>query len=131
MPRELYLVSSRAMTLTDLVEAGSQVDGSLVLRALKEGAALQLVDTDDVAVVTVDVSRQVFDTVDVEAVLGRPAPGGGSSPLDLAGRSEAGGELWWTGATAPWGPAGETGVRVVDELSVLLGASALLVEDGR
>ena len=108
MPREFSLVSSRPSTLADLVEAAGEVDGSLALRFLDEGSSLQLVDADDVAVLTIDQSREVHATVDLELIIG-PLP-------FVAG-------CWWTSATAPWGAAGAAGVRVVDELSVLLGAT--------
>ena len=113
MPRDLYLVSPRPMTLADLVEAAGEVDGSLALRVLDAGASLQLVGAEDVAVLTIDASREIHDPTDVAAVTGqRPADG----------------QRWWTAATTPWGPEGTPGVHVVDELSVLIGAS--LVDTG-
>ena len=101
------------MTLADLVEAGAEVDGSLALRVLDEGGSLQLIDTDDVAVLTIDASREVHDGTDAATLIG-------PLPEDHA--------HWWTSATSPWGPAGLAGVRVVDELSVLIGATVVVTD---
>jgi len=115
MPREIYLVSRDPMTLPVLVEAAVGVEGSLVPRLINGGAAIQLVDLADVAVLTLDTSRLIRDTVDLERITG---------PLPTAG------EVWWTEATAPWTPAGETGVAVARALASLLQARCT-VEDGR
>ena len=114
MPREISLVSVEPLTLTVLVEAAAQVDGTLVPRLLGHGAAIQLVDTDDLAVITVDTSRLVRDSYDVERVVG---------PLPFDG------DVWWTEATAPWGRAGEPGVAVARAAAQLL-AAVIRVEDG-
>ncbi len=114
MPREMYLVSTEPMTMAALVEAAAAVDGQLVPRVLWGGAAIQLVDTADVAVVTVEASRQVEVPYGVELMVGR---------LPLTG------PVWWTEATAPWGPAGAAGVRIVRGLGDRLGAR-VQVEEG-
>jgi hypothetical protein len=114
MPREIYLVSREPLTLEALVAAGVQVDGELVPRGLFDGNATQLLDLDDVAVLTVENSRLLQDTADLERIVG---------PLPLTG------DAWWTEATAPWGPAGETGVRIAYVLGELLGAR-VQVEEG-
>jgi hypothetical protein len=114
MPREIYLVSRDPMTLPELVEAAVAVDGTLVPRLLNEGAAIQLVDLDDVAVITLDSSRLIRDTTDLERITG---------PLPAIT------EVWWTEATAPWGRAGEPGVAVARVLAERLGAR-ISVEDG-
>lgn len=114
MPREIYLVSTEPMTMPALVEAAAAVDGQLVPRALWGGAAVQLVDAADVAVVTVELSRQIEVPYGVELLVGR---------LPLTG------PVWWTEATAPWGPAGEPGVRILRVLGELMGAR-VQVEEG-
>lgn len=114
MPREIYLVSREPMTLPELVEAAVEVDRSLVPRLLNEGAAIQLVDLDDVAVITLDSSRLIRDTADLERITG-PLP--------------ATADVWWTEATAPWGRAGEPGVAIARALAARLGAR-IRVEDG-
>jgi hypothetical protein len=114
MPREIYLVSRDPLTLPVLLEASAQVDGILVPRLLNEGVALQLVDLDDVAVITLDNSRLLAESGDVERITG-PLPGSG--------------ELWWTEATAPWGRAGESGVRIARAIGELLGGR-VQVEEG-
>lgn len=115
MPREMYLVSTEPMTMPALVEAAVAVDGQLVPRALFDGAALQLVDTDDIAVITLELSRLIEDPFQLELIVGR---------LPLTG------PVWWTEASAPWGPSGEAGVRVAQALGERLGAR-LLVEESR
>ena len=115
MPREISLVSPEPVTTAVLVEAAAGVDGALVPRLLFGGWAVQLVDTRDVAVLTIELSRLVEDPFDIERLTG---------PLAHPGPA------WWTEATAPWGPAGEPGVRIAQALSELLGAR-LLVADGR
>jgi hypothetical protein len=114
MPREIYLVSTEPMTMAALVEAAVAVDGQLVPRVLFDGAAIQLVDVDDVAVITLELSRRIEDPYQLELLVGR---------LPLTGA------VWWTEATAPWGRAGEAGVRVARELGDRLGAR-VSVEDG-
>lgn len=120
MPREMSLTSTRPLTLETLVAAGAAVDGSLVPRSLFEGWALQLVRAEPgepaVAVLTVELSRQIADRGDLERLTG-PVP------------IPVGAEVWFTEATAPWGPAGETGVAIVRQLGALLGAR-VIVEDG-
>lgn len=115
MPREITLVSTAPVTTALLVDAAVGVDGALVPRLLHGGWATQLVDTADVAVLTLELSRRVDDVADVERLIG---------PLPTAG------PLWWTEATAPWGPAGEPGVAIARALGELLGAR-VLVADGR
>ena len=115
MPRDMFLVSTEPMTMPALVEAAVAVDGLLVPRVLFDGGAIQLVDTDDVAVITLELSRRIADPYQVELLVGR---------LPLTG------SVWWTEATAPWGPAGEAGVRVGRELAERLGAR-ITIEDGR
>jgi len=114
MPREMYLVSTEPMTMPALVEAATAVDGQLVPRVLFEGAAIQLVDTADVAVITLELSRLIEDPCQLELMVGR---------LPLTGA------VWWIEASAPWGPAGEIGVRIARELGERLGAR-VQVEEG-
>ena len=88
MPRDISLVSTEPLTMPALVEAAVAVDGQLVPRVLFDGAAIQLVDSDDVAVITLELSRLIEDPYQVELIVGR---------LPLTG------PVWWTEATAPWG----------------------------
>ena len=116
MPREMSLTSGRPLDLPTLVEAGSALDGTLAPRTLFGGWAIQLVDLADVAVLTVELSRQLSDGWDLEQLTGGPAP------------SHA--ELWFTEATAPWGPAGEPGVQIMQRLGELMDGR-VIVEEGR
>ena len=111
MPREISLVSDEPVTTDLIVDAAAGVDGQLVPRLLFGGWAMQLVDVDDVPVLTIELSRQVDDTYDVERLTG---------PLSRLG------PFWWTEATAPWGPAGEPGVRIARALGELLDARVLV-----
>lgn len=118
MPREMYVLSKRAVDFEALVVAGAHVDDQLALRTLYEGAAWQLVDRDDVAVLTISSSRELKPATDAARVT-RGLPGAGAEV-----------DLWWTEATAPWGAAGEHGVAIVQALAGLIDGQ-VRVEDGR
>jgi hypothetical protein len=115
MPRELYLVTPTPVSVESLVAAAAVVDDQLGVRALYGGAALQLVDHADVAVLTIENSRLLQDGIDAAAVTSR---------LDLGD-----GGIWWTEAVAPWGSDGEVGVQVATGIARVLGGQ-LRVEDG-
>jgi hypothetical protein len=115
MPRELYLVTPTPVNIEALVAAAAVVDDQLGMRALYGGAALQLVDDNDVAVLTIENSRLLQDSLDAKIL---------TSGLDLGG-----GELWWTEAVCPWGASGEPGVAVAAGIARVLGGQ-LKVEDG-
>jgi hypothetical protein len=116
MPRELYLITPSPVRIESLVAAAAVVDDQLGVRALYGGAALQLVDDADVAVLTIENSRLLTDAVDAAAL---------TSGLDLADRGQA----WWTEAVAPWGSDGEAGVRIAAGIARVL-EGQLRVEDG-
>jgi hypothetical protein len=116
MPRELYLVTPAPVSIESFVAAAAVVDDQLGVRALYGGAALQLVDHVDIAVLTIENSRLLQDRIDATAM---------TSGLDLGD----GDEVWWTEAVAPWGSDGEAGVRVAAGIARLLGGQ-LRVEDG-
>ena len=61
MPRELYLVTPAPVSIESLVAAAAVVDDQLGVRALYGGAALQLVDDADVAVLTIENPRLLQD----------------------------------------------------------------------
>ncbi len=115
MPRELYLVTQSPVSIEALVAAAAVVDDQLGVRALYGGAALQLVDDAEVAVLTIENSRLLQDTIDAAAVTSR-----------LGFRDT---EMWWTEAVVPWGAEGEPGVEVVAGIARVLGGQ-LLLEDG-
>jgi hypothetical protein len=115
MPRELYLVTPTPVSIEALVAAAAVVDDQLGVRALYGGAALQLVDDSDIAVLTIENSRLLQDCLDAELV---------TSGLDLGGA-----DVWWTEAVAPWGGAGEPGVQAAAGIARVLGGQ-LKVEDG-
>ena len=107
MPREIALVSTEPVDLTDVLAAAVGVDYRLGPREILGGWVLQLVDRDDLAVLTVEQSRRLDQTRDVARILGGEVPPGA---------------VWWTEASAPWGQAGEVGVRVARALAHRLSA---------
>ena len=115
MPRELYLVTPAPVSIEALVAAAAVVDDQLGVRALYGGAALQLVDDAEVAVLTIENSRLLQDPLDAASVAPRVELGDG--------------EIWWTEAVAPWGSEGESGVEVAAGIARVLGGQ-LRVEDG-
>ena len=115
MPREAYLVSAVPVDLEAVIRAAAEVDDTLGLRGLYDGAVLQLVGDDDRAVLTVESSRRLDDLADVARVTRGLTP-----PDDAA---------WWTEAMVPWGAVGDPGVAVLEALTDRLGG-ALKVEDG-
>jgi hypothetical protein len=117
MPREFYLLTPTPVTMEGLVVAGVQVDDQLAVRALLGGAALQLVDDHDIAVLTIENSRLLNELSDALRV---------TRGLDRQG----GGDLWWTEAVAPWSEAGKVGEAVARMLARLL-RGTIQVEDGR
>jgi hypothetical protein len=115
MPRDLYLVTPTPVSIESLVAAAAVVDDQLGVRAVYGGAALQLVDLAEVAVLTIENSRLLQDTVDATWV---------TSDLQLGD-----GEVWWTEAIAPWGSDGEPSVEVAAGIARIL-SGQLRVEDG-
>jgi hypothetical protein len=115
MPRELYLVTPAPVNIESLVVAAAVVDDQLGGRALYGGAALQLVDDAEVAVLTIENSRLLQDPVDAS--------------LATTGLQFGAAEVWWTEAVTPWGSDGEAGVEVAVGIARVLGGQ-LRVEDG-
>jgi hypothetical protein len=115
MPRELYLTTPSPVNIESLVVAAAVVDDQLGVRALYSGAALQLVDHAEVAVLTIENSRLLQDGLDASAMV---------AGLDLGD-----GPIWWTEAVAPWGSEGDAGVQVAAGIARVLGGR-LRVEDG-
>jgi hypothetical protein len=115
MPRELYLVTPTPVSIESFVAAAAVVDDQLGVRALYGGAALQLVDLAEVAVLTVENSRLLQITVDAAWL---------TSDLQLGDD-----EVWWTEAIVPWGSDGEAGVEVALGIARILGGQ-LRIEDG-
>jgi hypothetical protein len=115
MPRELHLITPAPVSIEALVAAAAVVDDHLGVRALYGGAALQLVDGADVAVLTIENSRLLQHPHDAAQV---------TLGLDLGSD-----EVWWTEAVTPWGADGEPGVEVAAGITRVLGGQ-VRVEDG-
>ena len=116
MPREIYLVTPQAVDFEAVVRAAAEVDESLLLRGLYGGAALQLVGSDDQAVLTCDSSRLLADVADARRV---------TRGMELPDARD----VWWTEAFVPWGAAGDAGVAVMVGVVRRLGGQ-VKVEDG-
>ncbi len=115
MPREVMLVSPTPLTMRDIAAAGAERDPNLGVRAIADGNAVQLVDEQGVAVLTIENSRRIDDSGDIERLLG-------SAPVVPPGS-------WWIDAIAPWGTAGARGVAFAQHLATELGAT-IWIEDG-
>jgi hypothetical protein len=115
MPRELYLVTPAPVSIESLVAAAAVVDDQLGVRALYGGAALQLVDDADLAVLTIENPRLLQDPLDAGLV--------------TTGLEVGAAEVWWTEAVTPWGSDGQVGVEVAAGIARVLGGQ-LRVEDG-
>ena len=115
MPREIYLVTPAPVSIESLVAAAAVVDDQLGVRALYGGAALQLVDDADLAVLTIENPRLLQDPLDASLV--------------TTGLEFGAAEVWWTEAVTPWGSDGQAGVAVAAGIARVLGGQ-LRVEDG-
>lgn len=114
MPREISLVTRDRLGLDVVLAVAASVDDRLVPRAVLGGWAVQLVDPDGIAVLTVEQSRRLDRTEDIGRITGEDAP------------PDAG---WWTEATAPWGRAGEPGVQVAYAIAERTGAQVRVTAD--
>jgi hypothetical protein len=123
MPREIFLLSSEPVTLPALVAAGAEVDDQLAVRTLYAGATWQLVDTSDVAVLTIEGSRLVANPADVARMTRGFEADIEALQVDAAG-------TWWTELFAPWGAVGDCGVRIARNLGRVLHGS-VRIEDGQ
>jgi hypothetical protein len=90
---------------------------------LYAGAAWQLVDEADAAVMTIEGSRLLADPSDI----GRVSRG---LEAHRGALREAGAGTWWTEIFVPWGPTGDPGVRIARNLGRLL-TGRVRVEDGQ
>jgi len=115
LPRDISLVTPVPVTIEPLLRAAGAVDGDLAPRSLLAGSAVQLVDRDDIAVLTVANSRRIDDPAEIARV--------------VPGLALPDGELWWTEAVAPWGPRGAAGAEIIAALARALGGT-FRVEDG-
>lgn len=115
MPREVIVLAPRPLTARDIATVGRDIDPLLGIRAIADGNAVQLVDDEDGAVLTLENSRRIDVLDDVVRVLG-PDHG-----------SEVG--WWWIEGSAPWGDRGVRGTVFARRLADLLGGR-IRVEDG-
>ena len=115
MPRELYLITRTPVSIEALVAAAAGVDDQLRVRALYAGAALQLVDHAESAVLTIESSRLLQDPIDARQL---------TAGLDIGAA-----EVWWTEAVTPWGSDGDPGIEIAAGIARILGGQ-LRVEDG-
>lgn len=120
MPREYRLLSAEPVDLRIVRDAADQVDPTLRPRLLFGGWAVQLVDRDGVAVLTVEASRLLDDVGQAEALI---------SGASGTGRTPGTGPQWWTEASAPWGEHGGPGARLARVIAGSVQAR-MLAEEG-
>lgn len=119
MPREYRMLSAAPVDLTVVMTAARQLDPGLRPRLLFGGWAVQLVDDQEIAVLTVEASRLLDDSYQAEQLLGSStAAPDGAEPL------------WWTEASAPWGGYGEPGSRLARAIAESVGAR-FVAEEGQ
>lgn len=106
MPREVRMVTARPVDLETVVRAAAAIDGTLAVRAIANGQAIQLVAADDETIATIEGSRRIDRPEDVARI----EPG-------LAPAAE--GE-WWAEGWAPWTPGGERGADILDAVAAAL-----------
>jgi hypothetical protein len=82
---------------------------------LYAGAALQLVDHAEGAVLTIENSRLLQDPIDARQL--------------TAGLDVGPAEVWWTEVVTPWGSDGDPGIEIAAGIARVLGGQ-LRVEDG-
>jgi hypothetical protein len=116
VPRDIVILTSLAPDLAALVTAGADVAPELGVRAVEDGAVLQLCLDDGRAVLSLAGPKTVENPYEV-ARLTRGTVGPVSSPV------------FWTEAWVPWGPHADIGVEVALALASALGGTCV-VEDG-
>ena len=129
MPREITLVTPAPITLEVLVLSAQDVDPTLRVRQVENGALIQLVDEADAGVV---LTLQQSSTLLVPSEIDRLLPEGSLSPAVRAAVHEGAErtEAAWTEAFAPFDGRGERGVAVAQGIARRLGGSCI-VQDGR
>ncbi|GAB3916885.1 hypothetical protein GCM10011575_33180 [Microlunatus endophyticus] len=122
MPREYRMLSAEPADLTRVLDAAREVDPGLRPRLLFGGWAVQLLDDEDIAVLTIEASRRLDDVGQAEQLLES------DSEQDLLDHPPDG-PLWWTEASAPWGPYGEPGARLARRIAASISAR-FIAEEG-
>ena len=113
MPRDLVIVSDAAPDLSAFVVAGADVAPDLRVRTLDGAAVTEIVDRSGTAVLSIGVP----ELLEAPGEPARLLPATTDDPV------------WWTEAWAPWGPAGDVGVRVARAFADAIGGRCV-VEDG-
>lgn len=116
MPRDAVLLSPIGVNLEAVLRAAAEVDAQLQVRSLYDGAALQLVDAEGQAVITVQHSTLLANAHEVERLL--PSAPGVQPPL------------WWSEAYIPWRDNGQPGLDILSKLGAQIGATIVLEEVG-
>jgi hypothetical protein len=116
------MLSAEPADLTRVLDAAREVDPGLRPRLLFGGWAVQLLDDEDIAVLTVEASRRLDDVGQAEQLMQSDSEAG---PVDRS----LDGPLWWTEASAPWGPYGEPGARLARRIAASISAR-FVAEEG-
>jgi len=120
------MLSAEPADLTRVLDAAREVDPGLRPRLLFGGWAVQLLDDEDIAVLTVEASRRLDDVGQAEQLMQSDSEAG-RPDRSLDGPPD--GPLWWTEASAPWGPYGEPGARLARRIAASISAR-FVAEEG-
>ncbi|ROS52986.1 hypothetical protein [Frigoribacterium sp. PhB24] len=115
MPRDITILSPHVYDQLDLATAAHAVDGSLGVREIDGGDALQVFAAGGVALLTVYQAAEVTEVDELDRLL--PDPPSVRLPV------------FWIDAVAPLGDEGETGVSVALRLALGLEAACIVEDD--
>ncbi|WP_396599046.1 hypothetical protein [Frigoribacterium sp. R86507] len=115
MPRDITILSPHVYDQLDLATAAHAVDGSLGVREIDGGDALQVFAVGGVPLLTVYQAAELAEAGELDRLL--PDPPSVRLPV------------FWIDAVAPMGDEGETGVSVALRLALGLEAACIVEDD--
>ena len=115
MPRDITILSPHVYDQLDLASAAHAVDGSLGVREIDGGDALQVFAAGGVPLLTVYQAAELTEAGELERLL--PDPPSVRLPV------------FWIDAVAPMGDEGEAGVSVALRLALGLEAACIVEDD--
>ena len=115
MPRDITILSPHVYDQLDLATAARAVDGSLGVREIDGGDALQVFGVGGVPLLTVYQAAELTEAGELDRLL--PDPPSVRLPV------------FWIDAVAPMGDEGETGVSVALRLALGLEAACIVEDD--
>lgn len=114
MPREIAILSRTDHDVAAVAQAARAVRGVTGVRTIDGGAAVQVTAPGGEPVLTVYRARRLA----TEGEVARLLPEAPAVPLPT----------WWCDAVAPFGDAGDVGVRVALELALALDAVCVVAD---